>query len=141
MLFGEGLDNVFARHNRIAEATRRAVRAWGLEILCLNPDEYSPVLTAVLMPVDHDADALRAVILERFDMSLGTGLGKVKGKVFRIGHLGDFNDLMMAGTLAGVEMGLGLAGVPHQKGGVNAALDYLADPDASTADTPARASA
>ena len=141
MLFEEGLDNVFARHDRMAEATRRAVRAWGLEILCLNPDEYSPVLTAVLIPEGHDADALRAVILERFDMSLGTGLGKVKGKVFRIGHLGDFNDLMLAGTLAGVEMGLGLAGVPYQKGGVNAALDYLADPDADAAETPARASA
>ncbi len=141
MLFEEGLDNVFARHNRIAEATRRAVRAWGLEILCLNPEEYSPVLTAVLIPDGIDADALRAVILERFDMSLGTGLGKVKGKVFRIGHLGDFNDLMLAGTLAGVEMGLGLAGVPHEKGGVMAALEYLADPDAAGAGTPARKSA
>ncbi len=141
MLFEEGLDNVFARHNRMAEATRRAVRAWGLEILCLDPDEYSPVLTAILMPDGHDADALRAVILDRFDMSLGTGLGKVKGKVFRIGHLGDFNDLMLAGTLAGVEMGLGLAGVPHEKGGVMAALDYLSNPDAADAETPARASA
>ena len=131
MLLEEGLDNVFARHNRMAEATRRAVRAWGLEILCLDPEEYSPVLTAVLMPEGQDADALRAVILDRFDMSLGTGLGKVKGKVFRIGHLGDFNDLMLAGTLAGVEMGLGLACVPHAKGGLDAALEYLANPDAA----------
>ena len=111
--------------------TRRAVRAWGLEILCLDVEEYSPVLTAVLMPDGHDADALRAVILDRFDMSLGTGLGKVKGKVFRIGHLGDFNDLMLAGALAGVEMGLGLAGVPHAKGGLDAALEYLANPNAA----------
>jgi alanine-glyoxylate transaminase/serine-glyoxylate transaminase/serine-pyruvate transaminase len=129
MLFEEGLDAVFARHDRHAEATRRAVRAWGLEILCQNPDEFSSVLTAVLVPDGHDADALRAVILERFDMSLGTGLGKVQGKVFRIGHLGDFNDLMLAGTLSGVEMGLGLTGIPHQKGGVSAALDFLADPE------------
>ena len=143
MLLEEGLDNVFARHNRMAEATRRAVRAWGLEILCLDPEEYSPVLTAVLMPEGQDADALRAVILDRFDMSLGTGLGKVKGKVFRIGHLGDFNDLMLAGTLAGVEMGLGLAGVPHAKGGLDAALEYLANPDAAegVGSQPARASA
>ncbi len=141
MLLEEGLDNVFQRHNRLAEATRRAVRAWGLEILCLNPEEYSPVLTAVLMPDGHDADALRSVIYERFDMSLGTGLGKVKGKVFRIGHLGDFNELMLAGTLAGVEMGLGIAGVPHEKAGIQAALDYLSDPDAADAEAPARASA
>jgi alanine-glyoxylate transaminase / serine-glyoxylate transaminase / serine-pyruvate transaminase len=126
MMFEEGLDHVLARHLRHAEATRRAVRGWGLEILCLNPDEYSPALTAVVMPEGHDADALRKVILERFDMSLGTGLGKLKGKVFRIGHLGDFNDLMLAGTLCGVEMGLALAGVPFSKGGVAAALDYLA---------------
>ena len=125
MLCEEGLDHVFARHLRHAEATRRAVRAWGLEILCLNPDEYSPALTTVVMPQVHDADALRKVILERFDMSLGTGLGKLKGKVFRIGHLGDYNDLMLAGTLCGVEMGLSLAGVPFSKGGVAAALDFL----------------
>ena len=143
MLLEEGLDNVFARHNRMAEATRRAVRAWDLEILCLDPEEYSPVLTAVLMPEGQDADALRAVILDRFDMSLGTGLGKVKDKVFRIGHLGNFNDLMLAGTLAGVEMGLGLAGVPHAKGGLDAALEYLANPDAAegVGSQPARASA
>jgi alanine-glyoxylate transaminase/serine-glyoxylate transaminase/serine-pyruvate transaminase len=126
MLLEEGLDRVFARHLRHAEATRRAVRAWGLEILCLNPDEYSPALTTVVMPEGHDADALRKVVLERFDMSLGTGLGKLKGKVFRIGHLGDFNDLMLAGTLCGVEMGLSLAGIPYSKGGVTAALDFLA---------------
>jgi alanine-glyoxylate transaminase/serine-glyoxylate transaminase/serine-pyruvate transaminase len=126
MLLEEGLDRVFARHLRHAEATRRAVRAWGLEILCLNPDEYSPALTTVVMPEGHDADALRKVVLEKFDMSLGTGLGKLKGKVFRIGHLGDFNDLMLAGTLCGVEMGLSLAGIPHTKGGVTAALDFLA---------------
>lgn len=125
MLFEEGLEEVFARHDRHAEATRRAVRTWGLEIVCVNPDEYSSSLTAVLMPAGHDADALRKVILDRFDLSLGTGLGKLKGKIFRIGHLGDFNDLMLAGTLCGVEMGLVMAGVPFTKGGVAAALDYL----------------
>jgi alanine-glyoxylate transaminase/serine-glyoxylate transaminase/serine-pyruvate transaminase len=126
MLFEEGLDNVFARHDRHAEATRRAVQAWGLEILCNNPAEYSSVLTAVMVPDGHDADHVRGVILENFDMSLGTGLGKVKGKIFRIGHLGDFNDLTLMGTLAGVEMGLGIAGVPHQKGGVQQAMNFLA---------------
>ena len=127
LLEEEGLDNVFARHQRHAEATRRAVRAWGLEILCLNPEEYSPSLTAILMPEGHDADHLRKVILERYNMSLGTGLAKVQGRVFRIGHLGDFNDLMLAGTLSGVEMGLAAAQVPFSKGGINAALDYLTD--------------
>lgn len=126
MLHEEGLDNVFARHHRHGEATRRAVRAWGLEILCLNPDEYSAALTAILVPDGHDADHLRKVILERFNMSLGTGLAKVQGRVFRIGHLGDFNDLMLAGTLSGVEMGLTAAGIPFTRGGINAALDYLA---------------
>jgi len=126
MLFEEGLDNVFARHDRHAEATRRAVQAWGLEILCNNPAEYSSVLTAVMVPDGHDADHVRGVILDNFDMSLGTGLGKVKGKIFRIGHLGDFNDLTLMGTLAGVEMGLGIAGVPHQKGGVQQAMNFLA---------------
>ncbi len=126
MLEEEGLERVFARHLRHAEATRRAVRAWGLEINCLDPDEYSPALTTVVMPQGHDADALRKAILGKFDLSLGTGLGKLKGRVFRIGHLGDLNDLMLAGTLCGVEMGLALAGVPHSRGGVNAALDYLA---------------
>ncbi|HTD43132.1 MAG TPA: aminotransferase class V-fold PLP-dependent enzyme [Bryobacteraceae bacterium] len=125
MLREEGLDNVFARHDRHAEATRRAVRAWGLEVLCLNPEEYSSSVTAVLLPPGHNADELRKVILEQFNMSLGNGLGKVHGKVFRIGHLGDFNDLMLAGTLSGVEMGLALADIPHKKGGVEAGLDYL----------------
>jgi alanine-glyoxylate transaminase/serine-glyoxylate transaminase/serine-pyruvate transaminase len=125
MLFEEGLDRVFSRHLRHAEAARRAVRAWGLEILCLNPEEYSPTLTTVVMPEGYDADALRKLILERFDLSLGTGLGKVRGRVFRIGHLGDFNDLMLAGTLCGVEMGLSLAGIPFSKGGVAAALEFL----------------
>ena len=127
MLQEEGLANVFARHQRHAEATRRAVRAWGLEILCANPAEYSPALTAVMMPPGHDADNLRNVILDHFDMSLGMGLAKQQGKVFRIGHLGDFNDLMLMGTLSGVEMGLEVAGVPHQKGGAAAAMQYLAE--------------
>ncbi len=125
MLFDEGLANVFARHARHAEATRRAVEAWGLDTVCQHPLEHSSALTGVMMPDGHDADRLRSVILERFDLSLGTGLGKLKGKVFRIGHLGDFNDLMLTGTLCGVEMGLDLAGVPHKRGGVAAALDYL----------------
>jgi|TARA_X000000950_G_scaffold138614_1_gene172048 alanine-glyoxylate transaminase/serine-glyoxylate transaminase/serine-pyruvate transaminase len=125
MLLEEGLENVFARHQRHAEATRLAVKAWGLEILCKNPDEYSNSLTAVLMPEGHDSDALRKVILDNFNMSLGMGLNKIKGKVFRIGHLGDFNDLMLAGTLSGVEMGLTKSGVPFKKGGIMAALDYL----------------
>jgi alanine-glyoxylate transaminase/serine-glyoxylate transaminase/serine-pyruvate transaminase len=125
MLEEEGLPNVFARHDRHAEATRRAVRAWGLEVLCQNPDEFSSSLTAAVMPAGHDADALRKVILERFDMSLGMGLSKLQGKVFRIGHLGSFNDLTLMGTLSGVEMGLELAGVPHRKGGVLAAMEHL----------------
>ncbi|MDA1309417.1 MAG: aminotransferase class V-fold PLP-dependent enzyme [Proteobacteria bacterium] len=125
MLIDEGLDNVFARHERHAEATRRAVRAWGLETQCQEPSEHSPVLTGVVMPQGHDADALRAAILEHYDMSLGAGLGKVKGRMFRIGHLGDFNDLLLMGTLSGVEMGLAVAGVPHAKGGARAAMDYL----------------
>ena len=126
MLEEEGLGHVFARHRRLAEATRQAVRAWGLELLCANPAEYSSALTAVVMPDGHDADAFRKGVLDRFDMSLGAGLGKLKGRVFRIGHLGDFNDLMLAGTLSGVEMGLAAAGVPFKRGGVTAALDYLA---------------
>ncbi|MEO6959437.1 MAG: aminotransferase class V-fold PLP-dependent enzyme [Burkholderiaceae bacterium] len=125
-LFEEGLDNVFARHIRHGEATRRAVRAWGLEILCANPAEYSPALTAVIMPKGHSADAFRKVVLEHFNMSLGQGLSKLKDTVFRIGHLGDLNDLSLCGTLAGVEMGLSVAKVPHQKGGAQAAIDYLA---------------
>ena len=126
MLREEGLENVFARHDRHAEATRRAVRAWGLEVLCAVPEEYSSSLTAVMTPAGHDADSLRKRILEAFDMSLGTGLGKLAGKVFRIGHLGDFNDLALMGTLAGVEMGLELASVPHRKGGVQEAMEFLA---------------
>ena len=127
MLHEEGLENVFARHARHGEATRRAVRAWGLEVLAKNPAEYSGSLTAAIVPERHDADELRRVILDHFDMSLGQGLGKLKGKVFRIGHLGDFNDLMLMGTLAGVEMGLALAKVPHKPGGVAAAMDYLGE--------------
>jgi alanine-glyoxylate transaminase/serine-glyoxylate transaminase/serine-pyruvate transaminase len=130
-LHAEGLANVFARHDRHAEATRRAVRGWGLEILCRNPSEYSSALTAVMMPTDasgkvHNADAFRKTVLERFNMSLGTGLGRLAGTVFRIGHLGDFNDLSLLGTLGGVEMGLQAAGIPHRAGGVQAAIDYLA---------------
>ncbi|HVP07985.1 MAG TPA: aminotransferase class V-fold PLP-dependent enzyme [Burkholderiales bacterium] len=127
LLDEEGLENVFARHRRHAEATRRAVRAWGLEVLAKNPAEYSASLTAVLMPAGHDADRVRKLILENFDLSLGTGLGKVAGKVFRIGHLGDFNDLMLLGTLAGCEMGLELASVPIKREGVRAAMEYLAE--------------
>ena len=126
MVDEEGLENVLARHARLAQATRVAVDAWGLENLCLNDDEYSNSTTAVLMPEGHDADALRLAILDKFNMSLGMGLGKVKGKVFRIGHIGDFNDLMLAGTLSGVEMGLDIAGVPFREGGVQAALEFLA---------------
>jgi len=126
MLQEEGLPNVFARHARHGEATRAAVRAWGLGILCVNPREYSNSLTTAVMPDGHDADKLRDLILDRFDMSLGMGLGKLQGKVFRIGHLGHFNDLMLAGTLSGVEMGLRLAGVPIKGSGVQAALEVLA---------------
>ena len=126
MLQSEGLERVFARHDRHAEATRRAVQAWGLELLCANPSEYSSSLTAVLTPSGHDAGGLLDVILERFDLALGVGLGKLAGRVFRIGHLGDFNDLSLLGTLAGVEMGLGLASIPHRSGGVDAAMTYLA---------------
>jgi alanine-glyoxylate transaminase/serine-glyoxylate transaminase/serine-pyruvate transaminase len=126
MLFDEGLPAVFARHARHAEATRRAVRAWGLELVPVDPAEYSNSLTAVFTPEGVDADMLRRTILDRFDLSLGTGLGKWKGRVFRIGHLGDFNDLMLAGTLSGVEMGLALADIPHTPGGTTAALSYLA---------------
>jgi alanine-glyoxylate transaminase/serine-glyoxylate transaminase/serine-pyruvate transaminase len=127
MLEEEGLPEVFRRHDRLAEATRRAVRAWRLEILARNPDEYSSTLTAVQMPEGFDEAALRALILGKFNMSLGAGLGRLAGRVFRIGHLGSLNDLTLAGTLAGVEMGLALAGVPHRTGGVNAALEYLTE--------------
>ncbi len=126
LLLEEGLENVFARHSRHAEATRRAVRAWGLEIQCADPRHYSSSLTAVRLPDGHSSNALRAVILEKFNMSLGNGLGPLNDRVFRIGHLGDFSDLMLVGTLGGVEMGLALAGVPHRAGGVQAALNYLA---------------
>ncbi len=126
MLLEEGLPNVFARHDRHAAATRAAVQGWGLEILCQEPREYSSILTAVVMPDGHDADRLRAVILDNYDMSLGAGLAKLKGRVFRIGHLGHFNDLMLLGTLGGVEMGLHAAGVPHRAGGVACAMDVLA---------------
>ncbi|MDQ3261909.1 MAG: serine--glyoxylate aminotransferase, partial [Pseudomonadota bacterium] len=126
MIKEEGLDNVFARHIRHAEATRRAAHAWGLEVLCKNPQEFSPSLTALMMPAGHDADALRSIILERFDMSLGMGLGRLAGKIFRIGHLGYFNDLMLAGALCGVEMGLLAAKVPIEPRGVSAALSFLA---------------
>jgi alanine-glyoxylate transaminase/serine-glyoxylate transaminase/serine-pyruvate transaminase len=128
MLLEEGLDNVFARHDRHAEATRRAVRAWGLEILCRNPAEYSSSLTAIMMPEGHDADAFRREVLKRYDMSLGTGLGRLAGRVFRIGHLGFFNDLTLCGALCGVEMGLAAMRVPHRKG-IDAALAYLAGGD------------
>jgi alanine-glyoxylate transaminase/serine-glyoxylate transaminase/serine-pyruvate transaminase len=131
MLHEEGLDNVHARHRRHAAATRAAVQAWGLEVLALDPREYSSSLTAVLMPGGHDADAFRNITLQKYDLSLGMGLGKLKGKTFRIGHLGDFNDLMLMGTLAGVEMGLRAAGVPYRPGGVQAAMDSLSQPPAS----------
>src|SRR3982750_3709577 len=137
MLEEEGLDNVFARHQRHAEATRRAVRAWGLEVYALDPREFSASLTGVLVPAGHDADRVRKVILEAFDLSLGTGLTKLGGKMFRIGHLGDFNDLMLMGTLSGVQMGLELAGVPAKREGVQAAMAYLAE----SRKKPARAAA
>lgn len=125
ILENEGLQNVFARHDRHAEATRRAVQTWGLEILCADPNEYSSSLTAVMIPEGYSADSLRKVILENFNMSLGSGLGKVADKIFRIGHLGNLNDLMLVGTLSGVEMGLSLTGIPFSRGGVTTAVDYL----------------
>jgi alanine-glyoxylate transaminase/serine-glyoxylate transaminase/serine-pyruvate transaminase len=139
LLEDEGLDNVFRRHDRLAEATRCAVRAWGLEILCANPAEYSSSLTAVLMPEGHSEIAFRELVLERFNLSLGSGLTKLRDKVFRIGHLGDFNDLMLLGTLAGIEMGLELAGVPHQKGGVDAAMASLTAGAAQAKSKPVKA--
>ncbi len=139
MLREEGLPNVFARHARHAEATRRAVRAWGLEMLCAEPEEYSNVLTAVMMPGGKGADAFRHTVLERFDMSLGTGLSKVADMIFRIGHLGDLNDLMLVGTLAGVEMGLSISGVPHRPGGTQAAMLYLAGDRLHASGTATRA--
>jgi alanine-glyoxylate transaminase/serine-glyoxylate transaminase/serine-pyruvate transaminase len=128
MLHEEGLPNVYARHQRHAEATRLAVRRWGLEVLCADEREHSGSLTAVVVPDGYDADKIRALILDRYHMSLGTGLGRLAGRVFRIGHLGDFNDLMLAGTLAGVQMGLVAAGVPIDTAGINAALDRLQRP-------------
>ena len=128
MLREEGMTQVFARHQRHGDAPRAAARAWGLEIVCEDSREYSNSLTAMFTPDGHDADHLRKLILEKFDMSLGTGLGKLAGRAFRIGHLGSFNDLMLAGTLCGVEVGLRLAGMPHTDGGVMAALDLLGAP-------------
>jgi alanine-glyoxylate transaminase/serine-glyoxylate transaminase/serine-pyruvate transaminase len=126
MLLEERLDTVFARHERFAEATRRAARAWGLELQCQNPRSYAPGVTAIRTPEGHSADRLRAVILEHFNMSLGNGLGRVEDRVFRIGHMGDLGILQLTGTLSGVEMGLRVAGIPHNPGGVQAAMDYLA---------------
>jgi alanine-glyoxylate transaminase/serine-glyoxylate transaminase/serine-pyruvate transaminase len=126
MLAEEGLQNVFARHARLAEGARRAVAAWGLELCAVCPEEYSNTVTTVMVPDGHDADRLRGIILERFNMSLGTGLGRLKGKAFRLGHLGDFNELMLMGMLAGVEMGMSIAGVPFRKRGVDAAMEFLA---------------
>src|SRR5499426_464642 len=137
MLHEEGLDNVFARHDRLAEATRRAVRGWGLEIMCRDPKYYSPTITGVIMPEGHDGDAFRALALEHFNIAYGSSFGPFAGKMFRIGHLGDTNELMMMGALAGTEMGLALAGVPHRKGGAQAAMDYLLSASAG----PARAAA
>ena len=137
----EGLENVFRRHDRHADATRQAVRAWGLEIQCLNPAEYSSSLTAVQMPAGQSEAAFRKVVLDHFDMSLGSGLGKLTDKLFRIGHLGDFNDLTLLGTLAGVEMGLELAGVPHKRGGVTAAMTALTSFAARSRSAPVRSAA
>ncbi len=133
MLHEEGLDNVFARHDRMAEATRRAVKAWGLEIICRDPKFYSPTLTAVLLPDGHDADAFRALALEHFNISYGASFGRFQGKMFRIGHLGDTNDTMLIGALGATEMSLSLAGIPHKKGGVQAAMDYLVSARGSSA--------
>jgi len=127
MLHEEGLENVFTRHDRLAEATRRAVRTWGLEILCKDPKYYSSTITAILLPEGHNADQFRATALENFDIAYGAGLGKIAGKVFRIGHLGDTNDGTLLGALALTEMALGVTGIPHKKGGVQAAMDYIAD--------------
>jgi alanine-glyoxylate transaminase/serine-glyoxylate transaminase/serine-pyruvate transaminase len=133
MLHEEGLDNVFARHDRLAEATRRAVRAWGLDILCRDPNYYSPTVTAVLLPDGHDADQFREVALNAFNISYGASFGPYAKKYFRIGHLGDINDATMIGALAATEMALALAGVPHKKGGVQAAMDYIVSTRAGAA--------
>jgi alanine-glyoxylate transaminase/serine-glyoxylate transaminase/serine-pyruvate transaminase len=137
MLHEEGLENVFARHDRLAEATRRAVRAWGLEIMCRDPKYYSPTVTAVMVPEGHDADAFRSLALEHFNISYGMSFGRYAGKMFRIGHLADTNDATILGALAATEMALALARIPHRKGGVQAAMDYLISVHAS----PARAAA
>jgi alanine-glyoxylate transaminase/serine-glyoxylate transaminase/serine-pyruvate transaminase len=137
MLHEEGLENVFARHQRLAEATRRAVRAWGLDIICRDPKYYSPTVTAVLMPERNDGDAFRRVALEHFNISYGASFGPFAGKMFRIGHLGDINETMLIGALGATEMALSLAGIPHKKGGVQAAMDYLITAHA----TPARVAA
>lgn len=129
MLFEEGLERVFARHRKLAEATRRAVQGWGLELFCRRPERFSHSVTAVLLAPDQDPDRLREIVLRQFDLALGAGLGKIRGQVFRIGHLGDFNELMLAGTLCGVQMGLDLAGIPHRKEGIQRALEYLARSD------------
>jgi len=133
MLQEEGLPQVFARHSRHAEATRAAVRGWGLELLPLDPAEYSSSLTAVVMPTGHDSDRFRAAALQGWDISLGAGLGKLQGRIFRIGHLGDFNDLMLMGSLSGVELGLRAAGVPFQASGLPAAIDVLSHPQNAAA--------
>jgi alanine-glyoxylate transaminase/serine-glyoxylate transaminase/serine-pyruvate transaminase len=137
MLHEEGLENVFARHARLAEATRRAIKGWGLEVLCRDPKYYSPTITAVLLPEGQDADAFRNLALEHFNIAYGASFGRFTGKMFRIGHLGDVNETMMIGALGATEMALGLAGIPHRKGGVQAAMDYLV----SVAAGPARAAA
>jgi len=133
MLHEEGLDNVFARHHRLAEATRRAVKTWGLENLNKNASQYSPTITAILLPEGHDADKFRALALEHFNISYGASFGAYAGKYFRIGHLGDVNDTMLMGALAATEMALSLAGIPHKKGGTQAALDYLTSAHGSAA--------
>jgi len=125
MLHEEGLDNVFARHRRLAEGTRRAIKAWGLEIICRDPKYYSPTITGVIMPEGHDGDAFRALALENFNIAYGASFGPFAGKMFRIGHLGDVNETMMIGALGATEMALGVAKVPHKKGGVQAAMDYF----------------
>ena len=137
MLHEEGLDNVFARHDRLAEATRRAVRTWGLEIMCRDPKYYSPTVTAVMVPEGHDADAFRNLALDNYNISYGASFGRYAGKYFRIGHLGDINEAMLLGGLSVTEMALSLAGIPHKKGGVQAAMDYLV----SSASSSARAAA
>lgn len=136
MILGEGLPQVFERHQRLAAACRAAVSAWGLAVQCSDPAVHSPVLTGVVTPEGHDADAVRRVIYDRFNVSLGTGLGKLKGRMFRIGHLGECNDLALLATLGGCEMGLQLAGVPLRRSGITAAMDYLRDSSKGVAQYP-----